>query len=245
MVSMRRDLRPFWVKQVYLKFRSLWVWWFLAPRCELLGEHSTIMSPWFVIISGPNIRIGHSFTAIGEIHYPVQIGVWGRNFGEGRVELGSACLMSPGARISASDEVVLGNGCMMAHGSYITDSDWHGLYDRVNRDAVAKPVRLGDNVWLGDRSTVLKGVTIGENSIVAASSVVTKDVPANVIVAGNPAVVVRQLDADEPRYTREDMFCDPSETQAYFKALDQSLLAQNSFWRWCLYAVFPRSRPEQ
>jgi hypothetical protein len=64
-------------------------------------------------------------------------------------------------------------------------------------------------------------------------------------VAGNPAVVVRQLDADEPRYTREDMFCDPSETQAYFKALDQSLLAQNSFWRWCLYAVFPRSRPEQ
>ncbi len=117
---MRRDLRPFWVKQVYLTFRSLWVWWFLAPRCELLGEHATIMSPWFVIISGPNIRIGHSFTAIGEIHHPVQIGVWGRNFGEGRVELGSACLMSPGARISASDEVVLGNGCMMAHGSYMT-----------------------------------------------------------------------------------------------------------------------------
>ena len=138
----------------------------------------------------------------------------------------------------------MGNGCMMAHGSYITDSDWHGLYDRVNRDAVAKPVRLGDNVWLGDRSTVLKGVTIGENSIVAASSVVTKDVPANVIVAGNPAVVVRQLDADEPRYTREDMFRDPNETQAYFRALDQSLLAGNSFWRWCLSAVFPRSRPE-
>ena len=62
----------------------------------------------------------------------------------------------------------------MAHGSYITDSDWHGLYDRVNRDSTPKPVRLGDNVWLGDRSTVLKGVTIGDNSIVAASSVVTK-----------------------------------------------------------------------
>ena len=85
------------------------------------------MSPWFVIISGPNIRIGHSFTAIGEMHHPVQIGVWGRNFGEGRVDIGDACLMSPGARISASDEVVLGNGCMMAHGSYITDSDWHGF----------------------------------------------------------------------------------------------------------------------
>ena len=154
---MRRDLRPFWVKRLYLRIRALWIWWFLAPRCEALGPHATIMSPWFVIISGPNIRIGHSFTAIGEMHHPVQIGVWGRNFGEGRVEIGDACLMSPGARISASDEIVLGNGCMMAHGSYITDSDWHGLYDRVNRDETAKPVRLGDNVWLGDRSTVLKG----------------------------------------------------------------------------------------
>ena len=179
------------------------------------------------------------------MHHPVQIGVWGRNFGEGRVEIGDACLMSPGARISASDEVVLGNGCMMAHGSYITDSDWHGLYDRVNRDGTPKPVRLGDNVWLGDRSTVLKGVTIGDNSIVAASSVVTKDVPANVIVAGNPAVVVKELDEEEPRYTREDMFRDPTETQVYFDALDKSLLADNSFWRWVIHSLYPRSRRRQ
>ena len=242
---MRRDVRPYWVKRLYLKFRAFWIWWFLAPRCESLGAFSTIMSPWFVIISGPNIRIGHSFTAIGEMHHPVQIGVWGRNFGEGRVEIGDACLMSPGARISASDEVVLGNGCMMAHGSYITDSDWHGLYDRVNRDGTPKPVRLGDNVWLGDRSTVLKGVTIGDNSIVAASSVVTKDVPANVIVAGNPAVVVRELDEEEPRYTREDMFRDPTEAQAYFDALDKSLLADKSLWRWVIHSLYPRSRRRQ
>ena len=226
-------------------FRRFWVWWFVAPRCESLGDHSTIMSPWFVIISGPNIRIGHSFTAIGEMHHPVQIGVWGRGFGEGRVELGDACLMSPGARISASDEVVLGNGCMMAHDSYITDSDWHGIYDRVNRDSTVKPVRLGDNVWLGDRATVLKGVTIGDNSIVAASSVVTKDVPANVIVAGNPAIVVRELDPSESRYTRDDMFRNPAETQAYFHALDKALLGDNSFWRWCVTTLYPRSRRKQ
>ena len=179
------------------------------------------------------------------MHHPVQIGVWGHNFGEGRIEIGDACLMSPGARISASDEVVLGNGCMMAHGSYITDSDWHGLYDRVNRDSTPNPVRLGDNVWLGDRSTVLKGVTIGNNSIVAASSVVTKDVPANVIVAGNPAVIVKELDEKEPRYTREDMFSDPAETKAYFDALDKTLLADNSFWQWAINSLYPRSRRRQ
>ena len=242
---MRRDVRPYGVKRLYLKFRAFWIWWFVAPRCESLGAFSTIMSPWFITISGPNIRIGHSFTAIGEMHHPVQIGVWGRDFGEGRVEIGDACLMSPGARISASDEVVLGNGCMMAHGSYITDSDWHGLYDRVNRDSTPKPVRLGDNVWLGDRSTVLKGVTVGNNSIVAASSVVTKDVPANVIVAGNPAVIVRELDENEPRYTREDMFHDPAQTQAYFDDLDKILLADNSFWRWVINSLYPRSRRRQ
>jgi acetyltransferase-like isoleucine patch superfamily enzyme len=203
------------------------------------------MSPWFVIISGPNIRIGHSFTAIGEMHHPVQIGVWGRDFGAGRVEIGDACLMSPGARISASDEIVIGNGCMMAHGSYITDSDWHGIYDRVNRDETVKPVRLGNNVWLGDRSTVLKGVTIGDNSIVAASSVVTKDVPANVIVAGNPAVIVRELDEGETRYTRTDMFANPEETMAYFRSLDATFLAENTTWRWLASAIFPRFRREQ
>ena len=134
---------------------------------------------------------------------------------------------------------------MMAHGSYITDSDWHGIYDRVNRDSTVKPVRLGDNVWLGDRATVLKGVTIGDNSIVAASSVVTKDVPANVIVAGNPAIVVRELDPSESRYTRDDMFRNPAETQAYFHALDKALLGDNSFWRWCVTTLYPRSRRKQ
>ena len=115
----------------------------------------------------------------------------------------------------------------------------------MNRDETAKPVRLGDNVWLGDRSTVLKGVTIGDNSIVAASSVVTKDVPANVIVAGNPAVIVRELDESAERYTREDMFRDPAETMAYFRSLDATLLAENTTWRWLLSAIFPRFRREQ
>jgi len=56
-------------------------------------------------------------------------------------------------------------------------------------------VKIADNVWIGMNATILKGVTIGENSVVAAGAIVTKSVPANAIVAGNPAVVVRMLDA--------------------------------------------------
>jgi acetyltransferase-like isoleucine patch superfamily enzyme len=76
---------------------------------------------------------------------------------------------------------------MMAAGSYITDSDWHEMYDRGQRAKGVFPVKIGDNVWLGDHCMVLKGVTIGENSVVAAGAVVAKDVPPNVVVAGNPA----------------------------------------------------------
>ena len=98
--------------------------------------------------------------------------------------------MSPGSRISASDEIVLGDGCMLANGVYITDSDWHGLYERINRAQDPTPVYLGHNVWVGDHATILKGVTIGEKSVVAARAGGTHDVPANSAVTGNPAGVV-------------------------------------------------------
>ena len=64
------------------------------------------------------------------------------------------------------------------------------------------PITVHDNVWIGGHVTVLPNVTIGENSIVAAGSVVTKDVPANTIVAGNPAKVIRQITEDD--FTRWD-----------------------------------------
>ena len=56
-----------------------------------------------------------------------------------------------------------------------------------------KPITLGKNVWLGGGCTILSGVTIGDNSIIGAGSVVTKDIPANVIAAGNPARVIREI----------------------------------------------------
>jgi acetyltransferase-like isoleucine patch superfamily enzyme len=68
------------------------------------------------------------------------------------------------------------------------------MRDRPPRPSLRSvPVKISDNVWIGMNSTILKGVTIGENSVVAAGSVVTKSVAPNVIVAGNPAVVTKQL----------------------------------------------------
>ena len=107
---MRKDLRPYWLKKCYLSYRHWYTEYFLRPECEYLGPYHSIMKPKYVHISGPNIRIGLSFTAVGEPMHRVEIGVWGRSEGEGRIEIGDCVLMSPGSRISASDEIVIGMG---------------------------------------------------------------------------------------------------------------------------------------
>ena len=65
--------------------------------------------------------------------------------------------------------------------------------ERANHQVYAKPIHISDNVWLGGGVSVLPGVTIGENSIIGAGSVITKDIPANVIAAGNPCRVIRVI----------------------------------------------------
>ena len=60
-----------------------------------------------------------------------------------------------------------------------------------------KPINIGDNVWLGANVTVLPGVTIGKNSVIGAGSIVTKDIPENVVAVGNPCKVVRPITAED------------------------------------------------
>jgi acetyltransferase-like isoleucine patch superfamily enzyme len=239
--TMRDDLRPYWVKRSYLKYRHWYTEYFHGAECESLGPYHCMMKPWYVSISGNNIRIGRSFTAIGEPGNRVEIGVWGREAGQGRITVGDCCLMSPGSRLSASDEIVLGDGVMLANGAYVTDSDWHTIYDRMVRDEPT-PVHIGNNVWLGDHSTVLKGVTIGDNSVVASRAVVTRDVPANVVVAGSPAKVIKELDPERGFNTRMDYYSDPDGLEEFFDAVDREVLKGNSFWRWLVAVVYPLSK---
>lgn len=76
----------------------------------------------------------------------------------------------------------------------ITDGDWH---QDDPRSGELRPVNIGDNVWLGVNVTVLKGVTIGENTVMGAGSLVVKDIPANVIAAGNPCKVIKFIEPNE------------------------------------------------
>lgn len=238
---MRQDRRPYFVKKIYLQFRKWYSINYLRPACNFMGDYPMFFKPWHISISGPNIEIGHCATIIAEPESPVKISVWGRASNQGRVCIGDNVLISPGVRISASDEILIGNGVMMANGVYITDCDWHDLYDRTERAEKHYPVHIGDNAWLGDRATILKGVTVGENSVVAAGAVVTRDVPANVVVAGNPAVVVKQLDPKREIIGRATLFTNPEKLEPYFDSMEREVLADNTLFGWLRTFVKPRN----
>lgn len=105
-----------------------------------------------------------------------------------------------GTRIGCETLIEVGNNCGLSD-SRILDTDFHNARDasgnRQNSAAVTQPVRIGNNVWLGTGSMILKGVTIGDNAVVGAGAVVATNVPPDSIVFGNPAKVIWKLTTAE------------------------------------------------
>lgn len=117
---------------------------------------------------------------------------------EGQVEIGAKTVMGQECTISAYQHVRIGEQCVIADRAMFIDFD-HGVVE------VERPIRLqgiykrdvevGSNVWVGYGACILRGVRVGDNSVIGTNSVVTKDVPANAVVAGVPARIVRMREA--------------------------------------------------
>jgi acetyltransferase-like isoleucine patch superfamily enzyme len=130
----------------------------------------------------------------------------------GRVTLGEHALVN-GARIICDAEVVIGDFCLISWNVVLMDTyrvsldpvqrrrelerAAQGRPRRLAANVPARPVRIGRNVWIGFDACVLPGVTIGEGAVVGARSVVAGDVPPYTVVAGNPARVIRRLEAND------------------------------------------------
>ncbi len=91
--------------------------------------------------------------------------------------------------IECFNKIEIGENCFISEQVYIRDNDGHS----IKRDGYqsSMPIKIGNHVWVGVRATILKGVTIGDGAIIAAGSIVNRDVPSRTLVAGNPARVVR------------------------------------------------------
>ena len=105
-------------------------------------------------------------------------------------------IIKEGAGISSSvlscfESIIVGKHTMIGADCLIVDSDFHGFPLDENRPVKSAPVEIGDHVFIGARSIILKGVKIGNRSVIGAGSVVTSDIPENSVAAGNPARVIR------------------------------------------------------
>ncbi|MGO1165729.1 MAG: DapH/DapD/GlmU-related protein [Janibacter sp.] len=113
------------------------------------------------------------------------------DFGK-NITLGERVFINSGCRFQDQGGVTIGDDSLIGHNTVLATLD-HGIEPARRGDMTPAPIVIGRNVWIGANVTILKGVTVGDNAVVAAASVVTKDVPADSIVVGSPARVVRSV----------------------------------------------------
>lgn len=163
----------------------------IGEGCTFLGRTQFRRASHSRIVIGPRCEFRSAFWAneVG-LNRPCKVSTL-REAAE--VRIGGGCGLS-GTVIAASSQVVLGERVLCGANVTIIDSDAHGLALELRRSAPQpRPVLIEDDVWLGLNVIVLKGVTIGRGTVVAAGSVVAADLPSGVVAAGQPAAVVGEL----------------------------------------------------
>jgi len=232
--DIRKDHRPYWLKKLFARYNDFYVDKFLAPQFEYFGKGHNIMGAKYFDIYGRNISIGDYPTMVASPDNYIHLTTWSLEDHEGEISIGKYCLLTPGVRIASASKITIGDGCMFANSAYVSDADWHGIYDRAIPVGKTAPIILEENVWIGDRAVVGKGVTIGKNSIVAAGAVVVKDVPENVVVGGNPAKIIKELDPTVDGTTRIKLFEDPDGLKNLYNDIDLYTLKNNTFLNYIL-----------
>lgn len=139
------------------------------------------------IAGGGKVTFGKSVMLVGNI-VPIEM----ISAPVAHISVGDESFINYGTTIIAYEEVIIGKRCKIGHYVFVMDNNQHDVLDRTIPSR-SSPIILEDDVWIGAHSIILPGVRVGRNSIVGAGSVVKRDVPADCLVAGNPATVKRTL----------------------------------------------------
>jgi acetyltransferase-like isoleucine patch superfamily enzyme len=158
----------------------------LFPNVKIIGGKS--------IIIGSDVVISENTTISAWTEYGAD------QYFKPEIIINDGCAIGSNAHITSINSIILGKGVLL--GKYVTITDnSHGIINAEHFKLAPRgrpmhskgSVIIGDNVWIGDKATVLPGVKIGENSIIGANSVVTKSIPSNCVATGCPAVVVKYI----------------------------------------------------
>ncbi|EKO3580381.1 acyltransferase [Vibrio metschnikovii] len=158
------------------------------------GEGLPNVNEVIVIDSGCYIESSHLPAFPSGVTKLTSVSVNDRPFG--KIVIGKGCVLQ-GTSICAYDKVSIGNNVIFGPNTVIMDCSGHVLANRGHPDELDKlksePVTIGNDVWIGYGCIILPGVSIGDGAVIGAGSVVTKDVPANYMAAGNPCIVKMKL----------------------------------------------------
>lgn len=180
--------------------RNLVYTWFVSREFKTFGKRS-------IIRPKPDLIVGKEYIEVGDriiIGKHVQLTAWGEHHGTRftpSIKIGNCTQFGSYNHITAINRIEIGSGVLT--GKFVTISDnSHGSpgdekdcdISPIDRIAYSKgPVVIEDNVWIGDKATILANVRIGRCSIIGANAVVTKDVPPFSIVGGNPAIILKKI----------------------------------------------------
>lgn len=190
----RRVKLDWWRMTVPMRVKALGVR--LVGRVQFFGMPIVSMVPGSEIEVDARVVLcsDPEMTALG-VSRPVILRTLSQ---QARIKIGEDSGLS-GTTICAARSISIGKECLIGADVLICDTDFHALapngrrFNDLSQAIKAAPVTIEDNVFIGARSIVLKGVSIGHNSVIGAGSVVVSDIPANVIAAGSPAKVIRAL----------------------------------------------------
>ncbi len=185
---------------VFVRTSAAWsarfVWYepLFRSQCTVVGEQF-VMEQLPYLVGRGEIRIGDRVQFSGKPSFAF----CSRYVDGPRLIIGDDCFLGHNTAITVAREVTIGNHCLIAGNVRISDFDGHPVNAMRRRGGqpadpeAVHPVRIGNDVWIGHSAMILKGVQVGDRSIIGARAVVTRDVPADSIVAGNPANVIRSL----------------------------------------------------
>lgn len=188
---------PYVIGNMYFKLQSFFWGLECGRNIKVWGIVDIVQGPKTHIKIGNNVSLSSSSlrTTASSLYARVKL----RTFGIGaKIIIGNNVGLN-GTSIAARSKIItIGDRTKIAPNVTIVDSDFHALWPPQNRELNPgfegdRDVSVGENVWIGMHSIILKGVRIGDNSIVGAGSIVTRDIPPNCIAGGNPAKIIRRL----------------------------------------------------
>ena len=166
----------------------------------VINKNCVIDNPLFHIVGNNN-----KITFEEHCHVGPNCSFWleGNNV---QITIGKRTTFTNTVHVNAQEDntsIEIGEDCMFSNHIIIRTSDSHAIYSNETNKRInpAKPIRIGNHVWIAPGSEVMKGVVVGDGCIIGSQTMVTKDVPANCLVVGRPARVVKE----NIRWTREDV----------------------------------------